>query len=308
MSIQRLAFGTSTFAAGRLRPDKESRPGIEALAAALAQGLRTVHSNPSLGTQWAVREAADQAGCPGAVRHVVKVQVPLHLTPSEIDAQVDRTLTVSARSLGVSAVETAVIEADVKRTTPPGLLADGGRIQAAYARAARRATANGLAQRAAAFCHSPAHLAACQPLEELSGYAAQYNLIEAWPGLFLDEIAARRREFLVMAPLARGRLAGLPREAGGPPLPALRWVLGHPGVSSAVLTMSTLAHLYEAIEAAQEPLAEAIVRSQLGLWRAGQPLVGLLAPAALTRRNCLFGRSGSDGGLACCPRTELRHP
>jgi aryl-alcohol dehydrogenase-like predicted oxidoreductase len=272
LSIPRLAFGTSTFAAGRLRPGKDSLPGIEALAAALAGGLRTVHSNPSLRTQWAVREAADQAGCPGAVRHVVKVQVPLHLTPGEIDRQVDSALAVSARNLGVSAVDTAVIEADIKRTADPGLLADAARVQAVYARAARRAAAAGLARRAAAFCHSPAHLAACLPLEELSGYAAQYNLIEAWAGAFLDDIAALRRQFLAMAPLGRGRLAGLPAEAAGPPLPALRWVLGHPGVSSAVLTMSTLAHLHEATGAAHEPLAEATVRSQLGLWQAGQPL------------------------------------
>jgi aryl-alcohol dehydrogenase-like predicted oxidoreductase len=283
LSTWRLAFGTSTFAAGRLRPGKDSQPGIAALAAALARGLRVIHSNPSLGTQWAVRDAVTQADRPDGVRHVVKVQLPLHLAPGEIERRVDDALIASARNLGVSAVDTAVIEADVKRTEEPGLLADGARVSDVYARAARRAVAAGLAQRSAAYCHSPAHLAACLQVDELTGYAAQYNLVEAWPGLFLDAVTAQRREFLAMAPLARGRLAGWTGEPAGPPLPALRWVLGHPGVTSAVLTMSTLAHLDEAAAAAQRPLAEAIVRSQLSLWQSGQPLAGLPVPAACPR-------------------------
>jgi hypothetical protein len=274
LSIQRLVFGTSTFVAGRLRPGKDSRPGIDALAAALGCGLRAIHSNPALATQWAVREASVQSGCSGLVRHVVKVQVPLHLAPGEIDGLVDSALTASARNLAVSAVDTVVIEADVKRTADPGLLADRTLLRGAYRRAARRAVATGMAQRPVAFCHSAAHLQACLPLDEIAGYAAQYNLIEAWPGLFLDDVAAQGREFLAMAPLARGRLAGLPRASGHPPLTALRWVLGHPGVSGAVLTISTLAHLDEAIEAARNPLAESAVRCQLDLWKSGQALDG----------------------------------
>lgn len=308
MSLQRLVFGTSTFAAGRLRPGKDSRPGIEALAAALACGLHAVHSNPSLGTQWAVREAAEQSGCPGLVRHIVKVQVPLHLTPGEIDAQAESALAASARNLGVDAVDTAVIEADVKRTADPGLLADAGVVRQVYQRAARRAVGTGLARRSAAFCHSPAHLLACLPLEEMAGYAAQYNLIEAWPGLFLDDIAARGREFLAMAPLARGRLADLPRESGRPPLPALRWVLGHPGVSGAALTISTRAHLDEAIEAARDPLAESGVRRQLDLWKTGQPLAGSRAAPSLLRRKRAGWKEVIPGaGFARGPRPQLRH-
>jgi aryl-alcohol dehydrogenase-like predicted oxidoreductase len=275
LSIQRLAFGTSTFAAGRLRPGKDSRPGIEALAAALARGVRTVHSNPSLGTQWAVREAAGQSGCSGLVRHVVKVQVALHLGAGEIDAQVDRALAGSAATLGVDAVDSAVIEADVKRTADPGLLADAGLVRQVYQRAARRAVAAGLARQALAFCHSPAHLLACLPADGIAGYAAQYNMIEAWPGLFLDDITARGREFLAMAPLARGRLAACPREEADAPLAALRWVLGHPGVTGTVLTISSLAHLGEAIQAVLDPLAESTVRGQLDRWKTGQPLVAL---------------------------------
>lgn len=272
MSIHRLVFGTSTFAAGRLRPGKDSVPGIDALAGALSGGLRTVHSNPSLGTQWAVRKAAELSGCSDIVRHIVKVQVPLHLEPDELDAEVESVLTISARDLGAQAVDTAVIEADVKRTVDPALLADTALVQTVYQRAARRALATGLARQASAFCHSPAHLLACLSIEEMSGYAAQYNLIEAWPGLFLDDVVARGQEFLAMAPLARGRLVGLPRGDSDPPLPALRWVLGHPGVSGVVLTLSSQAHLDEAMLAAQTPLDENIVRRQLDRWRNGQPL------------------------------------
>ena len=290
MSIQRLVLGTSTFAAGRLRPDKDSRPGIDTLAAALARGLLAVHSNPSLGTQWAVRLAAGQAGCSGLVRHIVKVQVPLHLTPGEIDAQAESALTASARNLGVSAVDTAVIEADVKRTTDPGLLVDGGLVRQVYERVARRAVGTGLARLAIAFCHSQAHLVACLSIGEIAGYAAQYNLIEAWPGLFIDDVAAHGREFLAMAPLARGRLAGLPRDGWHAPPTALRWVLGHPGVGGAVLTISTRAHLDEAIEAARDPLPESVVRRQLALWKAGQPLADSQATASLALRKRAAGR------------------
>jgi len=278
LTTRRLVFGTSTFAAGRLQPGKDSQPGIGALAAALDRGLHAVHSNTSLGTQWAVRQAARQSGCAALVRHIVKVQVPLHLAPGEIDRQVDSALTVSASSLGVSAVDTAVIEADIKQTADPGLLADGTLVREVYKRAARRAAGTGLARRSIAFCHSPAHLLACLPIETMAGYAAQYNLIEAWPGLFLDDVTARGQEFLAMAPLARGRLASLPREAADPPLPALQWVLGHPGVTAAVLTLSSVAHLDEAAEAARNPTDESTVRRQLDLWKSGQIQTGSQAP------------------------------
>ena len=77
MSIDRLCFGTSTFAAGRLRPGIDSAPGIAALRDALVAGVRLIHSNPNLGTQWAIREALTAAGHPDGVRHLVKVPVLL---------------------------------------------------------------------------------------------------------------------------------------------------------------------------------------------------------------------------------------
>ena len=276
MIPHRLVFGTSTFAAGRLRPGKPSRPGIDALAAAFAQGIRAVHSNPNLGTQWAVREAADKSGLADEVRHIVKVQVPLHLPPDEIKDQVDHALTASVQALGVAAVDTAVIEPDIKRTVDPGLLADTGLVRQVYEQAAAQSVETSLARRVVAYCHSPAHLLACLPIDGLAGYAAQYNLIEAWPGLFLDRIAAQDRGFLAMAPLARGRLATHHSErivvTPQHPLPALRWVLGHGAVTAVVLTISSRAHLDEAIEAAHAPFEEETVRLDLDRWKRGEVL------------------------------------
>lgn len=272
MSVARLVLGTSTFAAGRLRPGKDSQPGIDALAAAIARGLHAVHSNPSLGTQWAVREAEDAAGCRGLVHHIIKVQIPLDLSDGETDARVENALTMSLANLGIEVAETAVIEADLKRTADLAQLVDGNRLREVYSRAARRAVALGLARRSMAYCHSAAQLLACMRIEELAGYAAQYNLIEAWPGLFLDHVAAQERDFLAMAPLGRGRLAASPHNPGSPPLPALRWVLGHGGVTAAVLTLSSQRHLEEALQAAGEPLPEAVVRRELDLWKRGERL------------------------------------
>lgn len=75
--LERLCFGTSTFVAGRLLPSKDSRPGLEALRTALKAGVRTIHSNPHLGTQWAVREVLDEVGAVAGLRHLVKAECPL---------------------------------------------------------------------------------------------------------------------------------------------------------------------------------------------------------------------------------------
>lgn len=276
MIPHRLVFGTSTFAAGKLRPGKDSQPGIDALAAALARGIRAVHSNPNLGTQWAVRTAAEQAGLAVDVRHLIKIQVPLHLSSREIKQQVDMALETSLRDLNVATVDTVVIEVDIKRTTDPGLLADHVLVADVYEQAARHAIGTKLARRAMAYCHSPAHLLACLPLDGLAGYAAQHNLIEAWPGLFLDQIAATGREFLAMAPLARGRLTtdSSERISVSPPhpLPPLRWVLGHPAVTAAVITISSVQHLNEAIAATHAPEEEETVRRDLDRWKRGEVL------------------------------------
>lgn len=272
MSLDRLVLGTSTFVAGKLRPGKDSRPGIEALAVAFTRGLRAVHSNPNLGTQWAVREAEDRAGCRGLVCHFVKVQLRLDLSDAEMDASVDDALCASVAKLGIEFADTAVIEADLKRTSDLSTLVNRDRLSEAYSRAARRALTSGLAQSAVAFCHSPAHLLACLQVPEMAGYAAQYNLIEAWPGLFLDHIAAQGRNFYAMAPLHRGRLISSSNQAPGPPLYPLRWALGHSGVSAAVLTVSSLPHLDEAAQASQMPVPEAVVRSELEKWKRGEPL------------------------------------
>lgn len=272
MSLDRLVLGTSTFAAGKLRPDKDSRPGIEALAVAFTRGLRAVHSNPNLGTQWAVRKAEDRSGCRGLVRHFVKIQLRLDLTDAEMDASVDNALSTSVDNLGIECTEAAIIEADLKRTRDLSTLVNKDRLSEAFSHAARRALASGLARSAVAFCHSPAHLLACLRISEVAGYAAQYNLIEAWPGLFLDHIAAQGRDFYAMAPLGRGRLVGQAHPTAGPPLYPLRWALGHSGVSAAILTVSSLPHLEDAVRASQMPVPEAMVRAELEQWKRGETL------------------------------------
>ncbi len=105
-----------------------------------------------------------------------------------------------------------------------------------------------------AFCHSPGYLAASFRAELLSGCAAHYSMAEAWPARYLDRLVASARSFVSMAPLRRGALINHDAEDPLERLRCLRWVLGHPAVSHATITMSSPQHVTEVLLASQNPL------------------------------------------------------
>lgn len=267
MNTERLCFGTSTFAAGRLRPDKESEPGIRALEQAISDGLRWVHSNPALRTQWAVRTAWQRAGGP-ALRHAVKVECPLD-SGVDLGRRIRRSVEQSLNGLEVSCLQATVIEIDLKGTEDLAGLVDSERVVAFYQEAAGEVLATGVVTAAYAYCHSAPHLAAALTVAEVTGLAAQFSPAESWPRAFFPELKSRRLPFLGMAPLWRGRL---PATSGTPATTPLGWVLSHPEVTRAVLTMSSIEHWRSVMAEASRPYETRRERSDFAAWGLEWPL------------------------------------
>lgn len=249
--FDRLCFGTSTFVAGKLRPDKDSNPGIETLREAVRRGLTQIHSNPRLGTQWAIREALE--GQPA--RHLIKAEAPLDTDTKTKCGRLLAAIEASLENLGVDHLSAVVAELDIKRTQRHDLLVDESAVADFYSEAAAIIMESGLAEQTWAYCHSPAHLLTAASCSSISGLAAQYNLAEPWAGLYLDTLD---RPFLGMAPLRRGELG----------LDGLAWALAHPAVTAVVVTMSTTTHLTEVITsaAAASSLDPARVRRTAQAW------------------------------------------
>ncbi|HCT76730.1 MAG TPA: hypothetical protein DGG94_22375 [Micromonosporaceae bacterium] len=268
MSVDRLCFGTSTFVAGRLRPGIDSAPGLAALREALAAGVRLIHSNPGLGTQWAIREAMASAGRPDGVRHLVKVEVPLHMDEEEARQVIRCTLELSRKNLGADQIHTAVIEPDLKRTVCRPCLVDYEKITRFYQFAAEQVLKTGDACEVLAFCPSPSYLEASLRADLITGCAAQYNLVEAWPALHLDRISDAERTFVGMAPLRRGALVDHTANASLDQLRSLRWALAHPVVSLVTVTMSSPGHVAEILSAAENPLPASSVHIHARSWEA----------------------------------------
>lgn len=231
MSTDRLCFGTSTFAAGRLRPDIDSRPGIAALREALGAGVRLIHSNPDLGTQWAIRQAITDVGHPVGIGHLVKVEIPLDFDEDGMQARIARAVQASCANLDTNNLHSLIIEPDLKRTRRRAFLVDYDKIACFYQQAAAIALDMCRTARVLAFCHSPGYLAASFRADLLSGCAAHYSMVEAWPARYFDCLTVSSRSFVGMAPLRRGALVNHDAEDPLERLRCLRWVLGHPAVS-----------------------------------------------------------------------------
>lgn len=261
MSIDRLCFGTSTFVAGRLLPQKDSQPGIEALTRAMCDGLDWVHSNPALLTQWAVREAWERAGCP-PTQHAIKVESPLD-SANAVRRNVRESIGRSLSALNTTRVHATVIEIDLKGTAEPEVLLDAARVASFYWHTADEALATGVIDRVFAYCHSPQHMAIAAAIAEIGGLAAQFSPAEWWPRLFFPKLEAKALPFLGMAPLWRGRLtAGRGLSATRP----LTWVLSHSQVTRAVITVSSPTHWAEVVAAARQPYRRSDESADFAAW------------------------------------------
>ncbi len=276
--MERVCFGTSTFVAGRLSPGKDSEPGVTALVRALSDGLDWVHTNPSLGTQWAVRTAWERADRP-PLRHAVKVESPITPGPAPRSAA-RRSVERSLHALEVSRVHAAVLEIDLKGTEDLGALSDPARVRAFYAQASEEVLATGDVTEAFAYCHSPQHLAAALAVESVTGVAAQFSPAETWPRRFFPELRSRRLPFLGMAPLWRGRLTARAGPGGPPATTPLAWVLNHTDVSRAVVTVSSVDHWEGVLAATRERYDPARERGHFEAWGLDWPPDPLTSGAA----------------------------
>jgi aryl-alcohol dehydrogenase-like predicted oxidoreductase len=250
----RICFGTSTFAAGRLLPHKDSAPGIEALRHAADRGIRLVHSNHRLETQWAIAEALRGHPAVSQVRHLVKVEACSD-DPTGVRDRVLEAIDAACTRLGVPTLEAVTLEIDRKRTDPV-VLDSGTAARRFYEQAALIARETGAVRQVLAYCHSEVDLAAAMATPAATGICGQYNLASPWLRAHLPEIKRSPRAFLGMSPLDRGRLvdAARPGDIDSPTkasLAALEWALDSPMVDAVVITMSSIWHVDEVLAVAE---------------------------------------------------------
>ncbi|WP_034089115.1 hypothetical protein [Streptacidiphilus albus] len=246
--VDRLCFGTSTFVAGRLLPGKDSRPGLAALRAALDAGIRTIHSNPHLGTQWAVREVLDEVGPVAGLRHLIKAECPLR---GDLEARISTAIEMSTGQLGISRIDALVLQVDLKRTERTELLNDQVALGNFYRTGARVAFASGRIGAVYAYCHGPAAVRAALREEPITAIAAQYHLASPWPISHLAQITRAGRSFVGMSPLNRGALIDPLSRTASSRLRPLTWALRDPRVETVAITMSSPDHVHEVIDTAQ---------------------------------------------------------
>ncbi|GAB3172104.1 hypothetical protein GCM10027059_41560 [Myceligenerans halotolerans] len=244
-ALGRYCFGTSTFVEGRLRPGKNSAPGMAALRLALRSGVRTIHSNPRLGTQWAVRQVLDDTGY--RVRHLVKAEAPLGVNAGTVAARIADVLEATLATLRISTVDTLVLEIDVKHTRDHQLLSDEGAAADFYALGEDLCRVTGVVGSVYAYCHGPAHVLGALRCRGIGGVAAQYNLHHGWSAPYVDDVVETGRAFVGMSPFDRGRLIDQTPRSGLRRLSALEWALADQRVSALAITTSSPRHLREAI-------------------------------------------------------------
>lgn len=245
--MDRLCFGTSTFVAGRLRPDKDPTPGMAALRAAIEAGVRLVHSNPKLRTQWAVRRVLDQLRPAPPVRHLVKAEAALDAGSDTVTERIVEALDASLGHLGIARIHVLVLEMDIKRTRQQERLHEASAAESFYRHGAQAALQSGNVRQVYAYCHSPVHVYGALACPDIAGVAAQYHRASPWAAEHLAEIVSTGRIFVGMSPLNRGRLLDRNAATSSGRLAALEWALADPRVSAVAITMSSVAHLDEVI-------------------------------------------------------------
>ncbi|MFF4339319.1 hypothetical protein ACFY00_05165 [Kitasatospora sp. NPDC001540] len=243
--LERLCFGTSTFVAGRLFPGKDSGPGIAALRTALQSGVRLIHSNPNLDTQWAVREVLDSTEPIPGLRHLVKAECPLQ---GDLEGRVNTAIEVSAGRLGIRRISAVVLEIDLKRTGRTALLHDRRALGAFFRTGARVAFASGRVDAVYAYCHGPEALAAALREEAIGAVATQYHLSSPWARSYLARVERAGKPFIGMSPLNRGALVDVLAPTPDARLRPLAWALDDPRVSAVAVTMSSPEHVREVVD------------------------------------------------------------
>lgn len=266
-----LCFGTSTFVAGRLNPTRDSEPGKQSLRTAIRMGVRMIHSNPKLRTQWAVREVLDElhTDLRAEVRHLVKVEVAPDADDRAAEKVVQDAIETSYQQLGVNRLWGVAFELNLKRCSDLNVLGHERRIKAAFVRGAQLIERYlGTDAVKIGFAHSSRHLRWAMDCGCYRGFAANFNLLEAWPAFYLPELQKQGALFFAVGPLQRGLLtetvAAADRSSAAKDLLllcrehfpstrlehiALSWAVAHPAVTAAIVTTAHERHLLDTIHA-----------------------------------------------------------
>jgi aryl-alcohol dehydrogenase-like predicted oxidoreductase len=289
--ISPICFGTATFALGKLRPNIDSQRGISCLVHALNSGINFIHSNPNLGTQWAVREALTSQREPP--RHLIKIELPLTSDYDLLKRYFLERFNKSKRELGVSHIEGVVYERDKKKSPNP---IDTQTTLVNYSMVNRifdELKHAGETDHLACLVDSPQEMRLAIDSENFDSFASYFNLFDLWPTQFFDEMKFISKGFIGVRPLRHGLLVDNPvvkdrytenmarqmntrflsylskiKGSGSLQSLAIRFALAHPIVKTTILCTSDKNHLDELIKSSEQPMRENEFQEVLSeLWR-----------------------------------------
>jgi len=274
--ISPLCFGTATFVSGRLRPDKDSQKGISCLAHALNSGINFIHSNPNLGTQWAIRTVTTpQTG------HLIKVEFPLTSDYSTLRRYFLEKFDKSKRELGVFHIEGVIYERDKKRSPAPTNLQLMASNYSMLKKVFDEIKSVGETESLACLVDSPEEMRLAIDSGHFDSFASYFNLFDFWPSQFFDELKSMSKNFFGVRPLRHGLLVNNPvienkyaenmaRQMKPQFLSylhtikgerslqdlAIRFALAHPTVKTLIVGASDKEHLDELIHSSEQPIKE----------------------------------------------------
>lgn len=274
-----LAFGTATFAAGKMRPEADTVQGIRTLRIALDAGINLIHSGSDLGTQPVVRTALFDHPLRHSVHHLVKIkpsrQDSYRDALQSYEGQIDTALT----NLGIDRISIAEIVFPKETATKPvsSIIDDVCEVLAGPRE-------KGKIEIAVLLAESEQQSVSAIDSGTFEGLMAYFNLIDCRFASFFDSIEAQKMGFIGISPLKRGKLTGftnpemlglsdrhLGTEIGelfnrqGISFQALavKFALSHRTVRAVVTSASTPEQLIELAEAANEPLANRLFEALL---------------------------------------------
>lgn len=195
-----LTFGTSTFVSGKLFPNKHSQEGIDSLKLSLSKGINSIHSNPKLKTQWAVKDIADTKN----KNHFIKVETPLNKS-FKIDEYFNNKIDESLINLDIKNVKGIIHEVDIKNTQNKAdlhshifLLEHFKHINYAFKKRFSNNTETFLIE----MVNNPSHMEAALRFNFFDGFAGYFNLLNNWCSVYFEDIKSINKHFIGLRPFA----------------------------------------------------------------------------------------------------------
>jgi aryl-alcohol dehydrogenase-like predicted oxidoreductase len=267
IELSALCFGCMRMSPSRL----ELKEAVDLLLALFDRGVTSFHSSHEYETYTffcdALREMRRlRGGRP--IETIVKIGAP-HFDEAEFSPARFRSLIeAELRNLQVDRVD--IVQWLVRHTPNDDAprLDILRRASASVHEVWQRLRAEGKVGLLTVFPYSDAFLRASLDLPDVAGLVTYLNLLETEAVPYLNGLASSGRGFAAIRPLAAGRLVGesgkhdretlaviqeLPREAWSSPSGvtdlALRFPLWHPAVATVIVSISSLAHADEALDA-----------------------------------------------------------